>query len=286
MTDSCNPRELSRSTHGYTVTYKSVPHFHVLTQSLGSVWPRVIPYCLFNVLLSLVLQLFQGYHGFHFHFSDKGHAYLTMLVAFLVVTRATVTLGRYSQVRASLEQIYCMQRQLIHQMAVVSSENMNDSAKEWRHDIAYISLLHLRSMMAVINYETDGIPSWEMPEFDAKTRVELKKQLFLDQDTRLCFAHRPYVSECDDNLRVPVRMASTLRQVIVSQRRRLERPLAVLEELALLNTIDSIMNGYYEYVSLGGREEVVFYNPVLCFKMILILPSLSFSFITTASVVS
>jgi hypothetical protein len=102
-----------------------------------------------------------------------------------------------------------MQRQLIHQMAVVSSDNTNESAKEWRHEVAYISLLHLRSMMAVINYETDGIPSWEMPEFDAQTRVELEKQLFLDQETRLCFAHRPYVSECDDNLRVPVRMAST-----------------------------------------------------------------------------
>jgi predicted membrane chloride channel (bestrophin family) len=82
--------------HGFTVTYHSENHCQVLGQCWGSVWPRVLPYCLLNVAISMVLQYFQGRNGFDFRVTDKGHSFLTMLVAFLVVSRATVSLGRYN----------------------------------------------------------------------------------------------------------------------------------------------------------------------------------------------
>lgn len=248
MADCCGPQK-DYGLHGYTVTYDAARHGHVLTQCWGSVWPKAMPFCVLNVSLSLILQFFEGFHGFHFHITDKGHSYLTLLVAFLMVTRTTVSLGRYNQVRSSLEELYCAQRQFIHQVIVSSSDNTTQRAREWRHDVAYLSLLLLRSTMSMIDYPTEGIPAWEMPEFDAASRSVLKKQLFPEQAT-LRFAHREQVSECDDNVRVSVCLAFTLRQAVVAQRSRLEKPLAVFEELALLNTIDAIVNAYYGYVSV------------------------------------
>lgn len=247
MTDRrgcCTSRKDSTKLHGFAVTYNSGSHLQVLTQCWGSVWSRVLPYCLFNVALSVVLQCIQGYNGFDFRITDKGHTYLTMLVSFLVVSRATVSSARYNQMRNHLKQIFCMQRQFIHQTTIMSSSNINQSGKEWRHDVSYLSLLHLRSIMAAIDYQCDGIPAWEMPEFDGKIAASLKKELFLEESTRH-FAHHTTVSEYEENMRVPIRLALKLRQAVIAQRKSLDHPFVWAEEAQLLGTIDKLMNGYY-----------------------------------------
>jgi hypothetical protein len=195
----------------------------------------------------MLLQFFQGRNGFDFRVTDKGHSFLTMLVAFLVVSRATVSLGRYNQVRAALENIYCMTRQLVHQMTVFSSDNVNQSGKEWRHEVAYLAMLELRAVMAVIDYQSDGVPAWDHPEFDKKTMTNLKKQLFLTNDN-LKFSHHRNYSEFEENMRVPVRMSLRLREVVIGQRKKLDKPFAWPEEAQLLGTIDKLMTGYYGYV--------------------------------------
>lgn len=204
----------------------------------------------------MMLQFFEGYHGFHFRITDKGHSYLTLLVAFLIVTRATASLGRYNQVRSNLEDLYCAHRQFTHQMIISSSDNASQEAREWRHDVAYLSLLLLRSTMAMMDYATDGIPAWEIPEFDAERRAVLAKQL----SPEVQFANRAKGLECDNNVRVPFCLAFTLRQAVVTQRTRLDAPLAVLEELALLNTIDSMVNAYFGYVTMSASSRICRYQ--------------------------
>jgi len=230
--------------HAFTVTYNSESHCQVLLQCWGSVWPRVLPYCVINMLLSVVLQYLQAQDGINFRVTDKGHSYLTMLVAFLVVSRATVSLGRYNQVRNSVMSIYCNTRQLMHQMTVFSSDNINQSGKQWRHDVAYLAMLELRSVMAVIDYQSDGIPAWDHPEFDEKIVARLKSQLFVGE-ANLKFAHHTNYSEYEENMRVPIRMALRLREKIVEQRKQLDKPFSWAEESQLLGSIDKIMAGYY-----------------------------------------
>ncbi len=43
-------------------------------------------------------------------------------------------------------------------------KNNSQAAKEWRNEIAYYSLLLLRTMVAVIEYELEQIAAWEVPE--------------------------------------------------------------------------------------------------------------------------
>jgi hypothetical protein len=140
-----------------------------------------------------------------------------------------------------------MTRQLVHQMTVFSSDNVNQSGKEWRHEVAYLAMLELRAVMAVIDYQSDGVPAWEHPEFDEKVMVRLKKQLFLTNDN-LKFAHHRNYSEYEENMRVPIRMALRLREVVIGQRKQLDKPFGWAEEAQLLGTIDKLMVGYYGYV--------------------------------------
>eukprot|EP00977_Amphora_coffeiformis_P010513 scaffold2476_cov193-Amphora_coffeaeformis.AAC.8 len=51
--------EIKMSTRAsYTVNYNSSSHFSVITQMWGSTWPKVLPYCIFNVgLMALLIWL-------------------------------------------------------------------------------------------------------------------------------------------------------------------------------------------------------------------------------------
>lgn len=239
----CSSRSPS-TMHAFTVTYNSENHFQVLLQMWGSIWPRVMPYCFLNVGISILLQSTESLTGFDWQVTDKGHSYMTMLVAFLVVSRATVSLGRYSQVRQSLTQVYCQSRAVVDQMVIFSSDNINQSGKLWRHDVAYLALLQLRSIMAVMDYQSDGIPFWDMPEVDEALGSRLKSQLFLEEST-LKFAHHTVVSEYEENMRVPIRLGLQLRQAIINQRKELDQPFSWPEEGKLLGAIDGLMAGYY-----------------------------------------
>ena len=83
----------------YTVLYNSESHWSVLTQIKGSAWPRVLPYCIFNMVLMLGLTYGQISGIDALKISDQGHTFVTMVMSFLLVSRVTMALGRYSEAR-------------------------------------------------------------------------------------------------------------------------------------------------------------------------------------------
>ena len=84
----------------YTVLYNSESHWSVLTQMNGSSWPRVFPYCCFNVGIMLLLTYFSEWDGIDaLKISNQGHTFVTMVMSFLLVSRVTMALSRYSEAR-------------------------------------------------------------------------------------------------------------------------------------------------------------------------------------------
>jgi predicted membrane chloride channel (bestrophin family) len=98
----------------YTVTYRSRDHLSVIFQLYGSVWPEVIPYCLFNVGLVLldffVVDPVLSKYGFKV--TDKGHTISIFFVSFLVVSRANMALARYNSARNHLGNMFFKTRAL------------------------------------------------------------------------------------------------------------------------------------------------------------------------------
>ena len=240
----CGQRE-TELVHSYNVTYETKKHLSVLFQCWGSVWPKVLPYCIFNVLLSMTLQYGIHHWGWVVNVTDKGHSYMTLIVAFLTVSRANVSMGRYNQAMGYISQMYCSADKLVQMAVIYSSEAISPEGAEWRHDVAYNTMLLLRSVMAVIDYSADGIPAWDLPEVEPDLAKSLKKQLFLD-NYHMRWAHHSRVSENEENMRVPIRMSLMTKKVIRSARQRLPRgTIPTLHEVQLINILDEFMTNYY-----------------------------------------
>ena len=153
-------------------------------------------------------------------------------------------------------------------------------AKEWRNEVAYRSMIVLRTAVEVTNYNTNKIPAWDIAELSGS-----ELQFAIDGATATIFDnnndktnntnnnnHPPTVpspsatrnrqtslrnnfvaakqdNEEDgiflDSLRVPTRMAYLLRESICSQEERLTHPMHIQLENKLLGSVDSILQGYY-----------------------------------------
>ena len=89
----------------YTVIYDSENHWSILTQCLGSAWPDVLPFCIFNVLLMLLLSAIDP-KGETYYLSGEGHKFIKFVVAFLFVSRVTMALKRFNEARTYIGHMY------------------------------------------------------------------------------------------------------------------------------------------------------------------------------------
>uniref|UniRef100_A0A7S1Y3W0 Bestrophin homolog n=1 Tax=Grammatophora oceanica TaxID=210454 RepID=A0A7S1Y3W0_9STRA len=236
--------------HGYTVTYHSESHWSVITQMWGSVWPRVLPYCLFNVGLTALIHYLDAKEYVSLAISNVGHTFMNLMVAFLIVSRVTMSIARYSEARGYLAVIYRESRELIQNMIVFSGDHTHQEAKEWRNLVAYRTCILLRTSMAVIDYASGSSLCWELPEISPEEHTEIKRFVYFDtgegdNNNALRWAHGER-TEGEENMRVPIRMAFKLRQAIRMQRQALEsKPIETSQENKMLGSVDSFMVGYY-----------------------------------------
>mmetsp|Transcript_24580 Transcript_24580/g.36076 ORF Transcript_24580/g.36076 Transcript_24580/m.36076 type:complete len:373 (+) Transcript_24580:72-1190(+) len=233
---------------GFAVKYNSENHFSVLTQMHGSIWPKVFLYCIFNVCICLVVEYIKIKLGVHIPITAEGHkSFMGMFVAFLVVSRVTISLGRYNEARQHLSVMYREGRELVNYVAIFTSDMDDEGSKQWRHDMAYRACLLLRTAMAVIDFgEQDAVRAWEVPELGEFEKEYVMKSLYLNNGTsnahRWAHQHR---GESEENMRVPIRLAYLLRNTIVESKGRLPAELAPWQYTKLLNSVDTFMNGFY-----------------------------------------
>lgn len=239
-------------THGYTVTYESERHFALMTQMWGSIWPKVLPYCITNMLLAILLDYLKFYKNIDLEISVTAYKSLSLLVAFLVVSRANVTIGRYNQARGFLTAMFKPADDLIELSCIFSGLNNKDKAgAEWRYNVARRTFLLLRSAMCVMDYNEAKVPAWKLKEFTPEEAADIQRQIYLDitdngvESKNLAFAHSHHRHELEENMRVPILCAFSLRRAIHSQGRLLKKEISLAEENKLLGCVDGIMGGYY-----------------------------------------
>lgn len=113
----CNPASRTRKTQPpilYTVIYDSENHLSILFQCLGSAWPDVFPFCLFNVMLMVLVTLVDT--GDHTALlSNVGHKLIKFVVSFLFVSRVTIALSRFNECRGYLGTMYKESRKCVVQ---------------------------------------------------------------------------------------------------------------------------------------------------------------------------
>lgn len=233
--------------HGYTVTYDSDSHWKVLTQMWGSIWPKVLPYCMFNVAMAATIEYLDSNTKYDLAISDKGHTFMNLMVSFLIVSRVTISLGRYNESRSYLGSMFSAARELVQDVVVQSAHNQNEKSKIWRNEVAYKTCLMLRCAMGVIDYTEHYVNVWELEELDDNERAEMTRYIYYNTGyggNALRWGHGKR-TEYEENMRVPIRMAYLLRKELRKQRKMLAKPLLVPQELKLYTSVDQFMTGYY-----------------------------------------
>lgn len=226
------------------MTYNSRSQWSVLTQKWGSLWPRVLPYCIVNTALMAALQILLV-NGIDLNIEETGHTFLSLVMAFLLVSRVSTSLARYDAAREALEEMNKSCRQLVHTVCVYSNTDSSVSAKEWRNQVTYRALLLLRTAMAVIDYNDSRVKVSHIPELSGPERRDLQKHLPLS-DQWLHESRTDY----EENMRIPIRMSYLVRKSIRSQEARIKPPLAVIAEGDLYAFVNSFMDGYHSITKL------------------------------------
>jgi len=241
------PRSYPRAktpSQSHGILYDSSDHFSVLTQLNGSLWPRIIVYCFANVSLMVIGRYLQEEYYKDLEISDEGHNFIAVVVAFLLVSRVNLVLSRFDEARQHLGVMYRETRELISSMAVLSAKGNDDEAsKKWRLEIAYRALILLRTSMAVVDYPSDNIAPWNLPELSGEELQNIRNNSYLNPDVR-CLAHQQR-TEFEESMRVPTWIGYLLKKSICSHSQRLQVPLTAMHETALLASVDGFMGGYY-----------------------------------------
>jgi predicted membrane chloride channel (bestrophin family) len=89
----------------YTVIYDSENHLSVLFQCLGSAWPKVLPFCIFNVMSMIIVSLLDVGDD-KIILSGEGHKFIRFVCSFLFVSRVSIALARFNECRTYLGTMY------------------------------------------------------------------------------------------------------------------------------------------------------------------------------------
>jgi len=246
------------------VTYNSSHFFPVLFQSYGTVWPKVLPYCLANLFLTWLIVCLRNSFKLDLVLPDQGPHLMTWILSLLMVSRANAQYNAFMNQRAELEDLYRCSKELIHHVAVLSKNDKTEEAQKWRSETAYQTILLLRITMAALDYQSFQINVWEVEELNGtEERRNMRKSLYIPQPTPqstpktpleqkksvntasnvMVWAHGPRSSR-DENLRAPTIAAFTLRKQLASKNNGKRRLGSIAEEIQLLSFVEQYTKAY------------------------------------------
>lgn len=156
-------------------------------------------------------------------FSDNGHMILSVMVAFLVVSRANAAYRRFWDARTLLSSLLCKSRQFSSHVAIFTNRDLSSEAEKWR------------ALMR------NGISEL------LDVSLQLLQDENLQQDTTL-----EYFDQAHEDKGIPKSVsliAIQLQQHIVDQSKYLENPLLVQKELRLHQYISEFMSHLAELVT-------------------------------------
>jgi len=211
--------------------YRTHCHKTVLFSQQGSVWQDVLPYCIINAILTLIVVVCKRTDFYDFTFKDQGHSYMSMLVSFLVVTRSSIAYQRYGENGTLLSDMMMSARELVQHTVLFTRNETDPEARKFRMEISRQMIILLRTVMYVLRNEPD------------------RDKLYL-KDCNDREKEAIAVSLGEANERTPNVMVIFLRSSIASHIKKLKKPLDVNEELALLTNVSNFIGAYHKVMKL------------------------------------
>lgn len=255
---------MKESRYGTTEhVYNPESHLAVIFNLYGSVWPKVIMYCILNSLFTFLIVYLREKKNIDLTFSSKGHLFMSLMVSFLVVTRAKVVYSRYMEGRGHLSSAMRSCREIVQHACILSMFQKTDLIKQWRSDVAFWTIMVLRALCATIEFESNNLAEklFDAKELDS-VRGVIDSYIFdgdfnTEEDSSTnrirnsnskhrALAHGVRRPE-DEVLRIPLLLSYTLREKIISSRNDgvLSTPFHINEELKILQFVGEFNAAYH-----------------------------------------
>jgi len=225
--------EMSKTDQRSTADYVVEDHIGVICQMYGSVWPQVLPYCIFNISIAFMVKYFKisPYFNVDLSFPDKGHSFMNLMIAFLVITRCSYTYVWYMKARDRVSQMMKASRELIQHTVSFTRYDKNLSAVQWRVEVARRAIVLLRTTISVLEYDNKKQHIWKISELTDREKMAILHSVGGDIE------------------RAPFIILLFLRTAIASHVKHLQTPLDVNEELALMDFTAKFFSAYHEAIT-------------------------------------
>mmetsp|Transcript_12697 Transcript_12697/g.23403 ORF Transcript_12697/g.23403 Transcript_12697/m.23403 type:complete len:340 (-) Transcript_12697:129-1148(-) len=116
-----------------TIIYNAEDHFHVICKLQGSVWPKVLPFCIFNIILTIGVYYLHIYTCIDLTFNGGvGYRYISVLVSFFTISNLSSTYGRFWEARGHLGTALYECNMLAARTALYTAHDPSDKADVWR----------------------------------------------------------------------------------------------------------------------------------------------------------
>jgi predicted membrane chloride channel (bestrophin family) len=239
-----------REDFGYsrTVYYDCAKTWPLILQTWGSLTPKLMPYCIANVLITIALIILLEVFGIDLTCSEFGHEFMSILVSFLVINKLAYAIGLYYEWQGYLANMNQAAIELTQLACVFTKEYSGGQYAEWRYQVARHAIVMLVSTSTVI-YKGGEKKVWEGLQFTDKPLLVDFPQSFQKkfEEPRVEYPKELYVSGCslpsDLNLRVPNRVAHHIRTTIMDHK-KLKTPLDPMQEMQLMDRVKDFMDGF------------------------------------------
>jgi len=210
----------------------------MLFQMKGSVWCKVIPYCILNVVIGVVFWRLKHNDICDWSFSKSGHTSVGTMVSFLLVTRFSIAYHRFMDSASDMMKCYLACRELIQHLVCLTMYETSAEAREWRFQIA-------RQTVCMLRLTVDYLRT--------KDRLEHRERV-----KQIPISESEYGTienfEGQSGLRCPLVYTTHLRKSIAQHKETLESPLPVNYELKLYGFVLQYVAAYHDIMKLQ-------YNP-------------------------
>jgi putative membrane protein len=159
--------------------------------------------------------------------NDKGHAFMSLAVSYLLVTRTNICLNRYMTQRTGLSNLMRSCKELVsYSISFTRFKHKEEQDVKWRRSVAKRTVSLLKVIVAVMKYPSSHQHVWEVEEIEEEDRIAMD------------------IAVGKSNERSPLVLVLFLRSVIFSHLHKLSTPLEVPQELQLLQFTTDIIAAY------------------------------------------
>lgn len=191
-----------------------------LFQMYGSVWPKVLWYCIANVILTYMVYYLVSQNKAYdtlLILSPTGHNFMAIIVSFLLVARAKIVYGRYMTQRSLLGSMLRSSRHIVQHAYCLTNWNKSLNAVQWRLKVVHYTIVLLRVSIGSLAFESTQKDCWEDEDEELMRYFKViptSDELLMKKG----YDETNIRDRKDVNFRAPIKILFQLRMAIMEQR--------------------------------------------------------------------